>query len=207
LKRIDVQLKSLSGQWLMGACAAVAIAIGGCAADRFGAQWSVSDSAAPRRPREAAPTFRPSNSQIRLVGFEQKPTEPRTADLFVAGNQAWGDTGIDVVAGQPMTLHAEGTVSVGRSAKGTYDDPTQVGPEGTFLYGDNILKKDFPLASAGSGPAPCFCLIGRIGNSEPFFVGRGRSWKPAESGRLYLGTSRKRPKYSRSPTRTSYRST
>jgi arylsulfatase A-like enzyme len=187
LKRIDVQLKSLSGQWLMGACAAVAIAVGGCAADRFGAQWSVSDSGAPPQPRAALPSFRPPTSGIRLVGFEEKPAEPRAADLFVAGNQPWGDTGIDIVAGQPLAIRAEGTVSVGRSAKGTYEDPTQVGPEGTFLYGDNILKRDFPLASAGSGPAPCFCMIGRIGNSEPFFVGRGRSWKPAESGRLCLG--------------------
>jgi len=42
------------------------------------------------------------------------------------------------------------------------------------LYGDHITKRDFPLASAGSGPAPCFCLIGRIGESQPFFIGRGR---------------------------------
>ncbi len=110
-----------------------------------------------------------------------------SVDVALSGNQAWGDTGFDVVAHEPVTIRADGKITVGRSAKGAYDDPTTVGPAGTFLYGDKILKKDFPLAAAGSGPAPCFCLIGRIGDSQPFYIGPGRSWKPAESGRLYLG--------------------
>jgi Type I phosphodiesterase / nucleotide pyrophosphatase len=118
---------------------------------------------------------------------QPSPSAPSAIDVSIQGRQAWGDTGFDVVAGEPLTIRADGQISVGRSAKGAYDDPTKVGPEGTFLYGDHITKRDFPLACAGSGPAPCFCLIGRVGESQPFFIGRGRSWKPTETGRLYLG--------------------
>jgi arylsulfatase A-like enzyme len=173
------------------------VVVGGCAADRFGAQWSVSDF--PERPAAespvpqvesppvAHPTIQPVAYEPGPLEVQPAPAPPIAADVAIAGNQAWGDTGVDVTGQEPLTIRAEGTISVGRSAKAKYDDPTQVGPEGTFLYDDRILKRDFPLASAGSGPAPCFCLIGRIGDSEPFFIGRGRSWKPTQTGRLYLG--------------------
>jgi len=183
--------------WLTGFCAAAAIAVGGCAVDRLGGQWSVSDSAGPQaavspgseiEPVIPAPgATQPARSQPNPPEVGIAARQPVAVDVAIMGNQAWGDTGVDVVAGEPLTIRATGQISVGRSAKGKWDDPTQVGPEGTFLYGDNILKKDFPLASAGSGPAPCFCLIGRIGDSQPFFIGGSRSWKPTESGRLFLG--------------------
>jgi arylsulfatase A-like enzyme len=170
------------------------IVVGGCAADRLG-QWSVSDSPdsssadaqAPEIPRAPHPTIQQVAFEPNAFKVRPAPTPPLAVDLQIAANQAWGDTGIDVVAKEPLTIRADGTVSVGRSARGNYDDQTQVGPEGTFLYSEKVFKRDFPLASAGSGPAPCFCLIGRIGDSQPFFIGRGRSWKPTETGRLYLG--------------------
>jgi len=137
-----------------------------------------SDTPAPSATAAPAPS---------AVATPSAPSQPVSADVALPGNQAWGDTGFDVVAQEPVTIRADGQITVGRSAKGAYDDPTTVGPAGTFLYGDKILKKDFPLAAAGSGPAPCFCLIGRIGDSQPFYIGPGRSWKPAASGRLYLG--------------------
>jgi arylsulfatase A-like enzyme len=184
--------------WIAGLCALALVVVVGCAADRLGVQWSVSDSpvrAIPEVPVRQVERLPLEHPVIQPVAFEPDPVEvrpaataqPFVADLSIAGNQEWGDTGIDVVAQEPLTIRADGTISAGRSAKGNYDDATQVGPEGTFLYSEKIQKNNFPLASAGSGPAPCFCLIGRIGNSQPFFIGRGRSWKPAESGRLYLG--------------------
>ena len=103
------------------------------------------------------------------------------------GNTVFADTGVDVTAGQALTIHADGAVFIGNSAKGKYDEPATVGPEGTFLYNDKVAKQDFPLAAAASGPAPCFCLMGRIGNGEPFFVGRSRSWKPAQFGKAVSG--------------------
>lgn len=120
-------------------------------------------------------------------------TAPETGEngtvLVVPGNATFADTGIDVVAGQVLTIRADGSVFIGNSAKGKYDEPANVGPEGTFLYSDKVAKQDFPLAAAASGPAPCFCLMGRIGGAEPFYIGRTRSWKPSNSGRLYLGVN------------------
>ena len=170
------------------------VVVGGCAADRLG-QWSVSDSpgessAEPQLseiPPSRIPPFNRSPSSRARSRFARHRRRRWPSTCRSPRNQAWGDTGIDVVAKEPLTIRADGTISVGRSAKGNYDDQTQVGPEGTFLYSEKVFKRDFPLASAGSGPAPCFCLIGRIGDSQPFFIGRGRSWKPTETGRLYLG--------------------
>lgn len=121
----------------------------------------------------------------------QPPVPPANHEsvVVVPGQYGWCDTGIDVVAGEPLVIRADGSIFIGRSAKGKYDEPSTVGPEGTFLYNDKVVKREFPLASAGSGPAACFCLIGRIGASEPFYVGRSRSWKPGVSGRLLLGVN------------------
>jgi arylsulfatase A-like enzyme len=107
--------------------------------------------------------------------------------LIIEGNIPWTDSGIDVVVGESLMVSAQGSLAIGRSAKGKWDEPRTVGPEGTFLYSEKVAEKEFPLASGASGPAPCFCLIGRVGESEPFFIGKGRSWKPTEGGRLYLG--------------------
>jgi arylsulfatase A-like enzyme len=171
--------------------------LGGCAADRMGGQWSVSDMpVAPAAgsqaiqiqiPRRTFPDVQPTNFELSPLELRPAPSGPVAADVLIPGNQAWGDTGIDVASQEPLTIRADGTISIGRSAKGKYDEPSKVGPEGTFLYGDKVSKRDFPLASAGGGPAPCFCLIGRIGDSQPFFLGRGRSWKPSTTGRLYIG--------------------
>ncbi len=244
---------------LAALCATAAI-VGGCAADHFGVQFSVSDGPAqPVSPTQAAQSesLRLNLPEVQPAGLEFDPFElhpiesprvesspvelhrsdlrqveptaasvpsesapasaptatsanrpdasvphsaaapstappsaaasPTSVDVALGGNQAWGDTGVDVVAREPLTIRADGQITVGRSARGAWDDPTTVGPAGTFLYGDSISKKDFPLAAAGGGPAPCFCLIGRIGDSQPFYIGGGRSWKPTQSGRLYLG--------------------
>lgn len=131
-----------------------------------------------------------------LAGCTQKTSLPPTAfldpsipgdALIVPGNQPWVDSGIDIARGEAVTILGRGLVRIGRIKKPKGDAEYQVGPQGTFLYADDLMDYQFPLAAAGSGPAPCFCLIGRIGFSEPFFVGEGRSWVAEESGRLYLG--------------------
>jgi len=109
--------------------------------------------------------------------------------LIVPGQATFADTGIDVPAGRIVTIHADGSVFIGRSAKGKYDEPADVGPEGTFLYNEKVAKQEFPLPAAASGPAACFCLMGRIGDGAPFYVGRSKSFKAAAAGRLYLGVN------------------
>jgi len=101
--------------------------------------------------------------------------------IRVPANRAWTHTGVVVRAGEPLTVVATGAVSYADNA------PDHAGPEGTYLFGNDVVDRQFPLASAGDGPAPCYGLIGRIGDSQPFFIGRNKSWKVDASGPLYLG--------------------
>ena len=107
--------------------------------------------------------------------------------LIVPGNTPWVDSGIDVAAGRPLTISSKGRVAVAKYKRQNDDAEREVGPEGTFFYDDRLSHVKFPLPAAGNGPAPCFCLIGRIGHGVPFYIGPGRSWIPDQSGRLYLG--------------------
>lgn len=118
-----------------------------------------------------------------LFPEEQIPPD----SLIVPGNQPWVDTGIDVTEGEPLTILGKGRIRIGRLRKPKDDTEIEASPQGTFLYNDALSEHAFPLPAAGRGPAPCFCLIGRIGHSEPFYVGEGRSWTSESTGRLYLG--------------------
>ena len=107
--------------------------------------------------------------------------------LVIPGNREWADTGVDVAPGEAVSITATGKVRLTRLIKRKDDSEFDVGPQGTFLYGDALQNETFPMPAAGKGPAPCFSLIGRIGHGPAFFVGSGKSWVAEESGRLYLG--------------------
>ncbi|MFN7802919.1 MAG: alkaline phosphatase family protein [Planctomycetaceae bacterium] len=107
--------------------------------------------------------------------------------ILVPGHIPWTDTGVEVQAGQPVTITAQGQIHVGKLPETNDGSERSVGPEGTFLYSNELHGRNFPLPAAGSGPAPCFCLIARIGAGTPFFVGQACSLRAPASGRLYLG--------------------
>src|SRR5262245_4263971 len=107
--------------------------------------------------------------------------------LVIPANAPWVDTGINVVAGEPLTITAKGRVAIAKLKKPKGDAQREVGPKGTFFYGNTLTEEEFPLPAAGSGPAPCFCLVGRIGHGPVFYVGSERSWVAGQSGRLWLG--------------------
>ena len=107
--------------------------------------------------------------------------------MVIPGHVAWSDTGITVEAGQPITISAQGQIHVGKLADLGDGSQRSVGPEGTFLYSNELQGRNFPLPAAGAGPAPCFCLIARIGSGTPFFVGKACSLTAPASGRLQLG--------------------
>jgi len=107
--------------------------------------------------------------------------------LLVPGNSQWVDTGIDVKAGEPLTIVAKGRVAITKLRAMSGDVEHEVGPAGTFFYDDRLTPQTFPLPAAGNGPAPCFCLIGRIGHGPAFFVGSERSSVAEQTGRLWLG--------------------
>ena len=107
--------------------------------------------------------------------------------VAVPGSVGWVDAGIQVHAGEPLSITATGRVVVRQSDRWGQTFEATVSPEGTFLVHDGIQDQRFPLPSGNHGPAPCFCLMGRIGeNGQPFFVGKSKSWQASESGRLQL---------------------
>jgi arylsulfatase A-like enzyme len=124
------------------------------------------------------------------TGVIQVAAEPASVfadNIVVPGDQSWVDTGIDVRQGDALTFLASGKIQIGKVEKSRDLIEKEVGPAGTFFYADSVQKLNFPLPAGANGPAPCFCLIGRIGNSLPFYVGGKMSLDAPETGRLLLG--------------------
>ncbi|MBC7818005.1 MAG: alkaline phosphatase family protein [Planctomycetaceae bacterium] len=110
--------------------------------------------------------------------------------VTVPGTVGWVDTGLEVIDGEPLSITASGRVVVRQSDRWGQKFEATVSPEGTFMVHDGIQDQRFPLPSGSQGPAPCFCLMGRIGeNGKPFFVGKSKSWQAANSGRLQLAVN------------------
>ena len=92
------------------------------------------------------------------------------------GNQPWTDTGVDLQAGQTVTITATGKLR--------YLDGNAPGPEGLGRSWMDLLRA-LPVNSAGRG-----ALIGRVGSDEaaqPFLVGPKLQTPVRVAGRLYLG--------------------
>jgi len=129
-----------------------------------------------------------------LVAAEPS-SKSRPADapsvIRVPGEAGWIDSGIDVRASEPLTAAADGVVVVGQLKEWGLGGSRAVAvePEGTFFFPDEAAEMRFPLPAAAMGPAPCFCLIGRIGDGPPFYIGRKKSWLAEQSGRLMLAVN------------------
>ena len=118
------------------------------------------------------------------AAFADDPHAMRFTARF-PGNAAWSDSQIDVTAGDTLSIEASGCMIARCKDEWGQGDSVQVGPEGTFVVSNALAAQRYPLAAGASGPAPCFALIGRVG--ETFFVGRSFSRVASETGRLYLG--------------------
>ena len=128
-----------------------------------------------------------SDQTALVVRGAMPATESDEHVVLVPANRAWTDTGLDVAAGQTVTITATGRVAVynpGRSETGV---ASEVGPEGTYLFSNSICDREFPLPAGAAGPAPCFCLLARVGDGLPELVAGGRSWTAQNRGRLRLG--------------------
>jgi Ca2+-binding EF-hand superfamily protein len=106
-----------------------------------------------------------------LNGFDAVGTSGRS--IAVGGDRQWVDTGIDLRAGDQVSINASGQIRVARdgglmSAAGVASGRT----EGATI----------PTANVGG-------LVARFGNSAPLFIGESRTFRSARSGRLYLGVN------------------
>jgi len=95
--------------------------------------------------------------------------------IDVSGDKQWTDSGIDVEAGDRVTVEAEGRISyLGK----------ETGPEG-MARGWMDMIRAFPLNDAKHG-----ALIGRVGESDAtraFLIGAKTDRNIAVKGRLFLG--------------------
>ena len=91
--------------------------------------------------------------------------------IAVAADRQWTDTGINVAAGQTVTISADGRI---RLARDTQDFVTAAGA-------------DARVADATMPNAPIGGLVARFGNSAPVFVGQSRTFRASRAGRLFLG--------------------
>ena len=123
---------------------------------------------------------------IRKVSTTRPANELRSQQLQLSAHADWSDTGIEVALGETMTFSAEGTVTVTCHDKWGQGPQIGTGPEGTFLVSDGIAEQRFPMPSGLHGPAACFAVIGRVGEGEPFFIGRAMSRLATSAGRLQL---------------------
>jgi LssY C-terminus len=99
-----------------------------------------------------------------------------THTLDIPGSAPWTDTGVDLLAGQTVTITATGTLQ--------FMDGTAPGPQGAARSWKDLLRS-MPVNSAGRG-----ALIGRIGSddaAQPFLVGAQLKITVRAPGRLFLG--------------------
>jgi hypothetical protein len=100
----------------------------------------------------------------------------KTHEVDVPGSASWTDTGLDLAAGQSVTITATGTLQ--------FMDGGAPGPQGAARSWKDLLRS-MPVNSAGRG-----ALIGRIGSddaAQPFLVGAELKLAVRAPGRLFLG--------------------
>jgi serine/threonine protein kinase len=112
------------------------------------------------------------------------PISPGAISIRVPANVPWTDTGIDLRAGDSVTVTASGSVSVETSGRIPPKAPGGFAPDcraAVSIYGGRF----------GIFPAPqlpCWSLIGRIGGSGIVFeVGVRGAFRTVSGGRLFLG--------------------
>jgi len=93
--------------------------------------------------------------------------------IAVAADRPWTDTGINVRAGQTVTINADGRIRISRESR---DFLTAAGAEPR-------------VANAAMPNAPIGGLIARFDDSAPVFVGQSRTFRAPRAGRLFLGVN------------------
>jgi hypothetical protein len=113
---------------------------------------------------------------LMAAAAENQAATAKSADVSVAGDKKWIDTGMDVTPGDKLHITAKGTVD--------FSDKTGVGPQGAPRDWKDTLR-DLTVPSAGRG-----ALVGQVGSDRaatPFLVGADGTITVPAGGRLFLG--------------------
>ena len=115
--------------------------------------------------------FLPALLAISSFAFGQSATAPTEYSFSISGSQTWTDTGVDLAAGDSLTLSAE--TKSGSSANCT--------PQGLASTAGDVSKVPLPSAPVGA-------LIARTSDTAaPLLVGTGATLKTDAAGHLFLG--------------------
>ena len=106
-----------------------------------------------------------------LDGVETVGTSGRS--IAVGGDRQWVDTGINVQAGDTVSINASGQIRVARDG----GMMTAAGIESGRTEGATM-----PAARVGG-------LVARFGNSPAVFIGESRTFRAPRTGRLFLGVN------------------
>ena len=104
---------------------------------------------------------------------------PREITVNVPGTSRGTDTGLDLRAGDRVTVTASGRVVAGRRAG-------EVGPEGGQMSGVGALLGTRPVPNAGVGALIGYVRLANGQATQPFFVGTQQTFTVQYDGRLIL---------------------
>lgn len=104
---------------------------------------------------------------------------PREITVTVPGTSRGTDTGLDLRAGDRVTLSATGRVVAGRRAG-------EVGPEGGNASGVGSILGTRPVPTAGVGALIGYVRMSNGQASQPFYVGSQQNFTAQSDGRLIL---------------------
>lgn len=127
----------------------------------------------------------PAPVRARTTGAGQTTVGPTTTErtsfektLDVPGNSRGTDTGIDLRAGDSVTITATGSITAGRRAGNVTPDGGRVG------FGS--IAGAYPVASAGVGALIGYLRLTNGQITQPFAVGSQQTITAPADGRLFL---------------------
>ncbi len=111
-------------------------------------------------------------------GGSRAARTPREVSITVPGNSQGTDTGIDLRAGDQVTITATGTVNPGPRVGNVTPDGGRVG------FG--ALFGQYPVANAGPGALVAYIRQANGQNTAPFLIGSQQTFTSPTDGRLVL---------------------
>jgi len=123
----------------------------------------------------------PAVTQEDVVNDFNSPTQAGSLKtVTVIGNQSWTDTGVDLIAGEAVSVNASGNISFSRGGRA-------IGPQGDQ---PSCAVYRTPRVPYVARDLRCHSLIGRIGSAGTLFqLGSSRQFRAPVAGRLYLGVN------------------
>src|SRR5947207_3441927 len=108
---------------------------------------------------------------------------PPSTSVKVKSEDTWTPTGIDVRAGDTITITATGLIHFGQ---GNID---RVRPPGPPPLACTRIKNQVGAGRFPVPTLPCWSLIGRIGAGPPFEIGGRKTFLAPSAGELSLGVN------------------